>query len=123
MDPKERAARWKEYFIELLNADIPDNNTRRETHDGVEPMISEVTEEETHKAIGSLKNWKSPGSDRIPDELIKYGGKEMHYFMFRICQKIWKYEHLPTTWNKAVIIPLHKKAIKPSAKTIEEYLF
>lgn len=67
-------------------------------------MISELTEEETYKAIGSLKNWKSPGFDGIPGELIKYNGKEMHYFMFRICQMIWKDEHLPTTWNKAVII-------------------
>jgi len=38
-------------------------------------MISEMTEEETYKAIGSLKNWKSPGSDEIPGELINYGGK------------------------------------------------
>ncbi|KAL4148527.1 hypothetical protein QTP88_002756 [Uroleucon formosanum] len=103
MDPKEKAARWKEYFTELLNADIPDNITRRETHYGAEPMISELTEEETYKAIGNLKNWKSPGSDGIPSELIKYGGKDMHYFMIRICQKIWKDEHLPTTWNEALI--------------------
>jgi len=75
-------------------------------------MISEVTKKETYKAIGNLKNWKSPGSDGIPGELIKYGGKEMHYFMFRLCQKIWKDEHLPTTWNEAVIIPLHKKGDK-----------
>lgn len=76
-------------------------------------MISESTEEEIYKAIGNLKNWKSPGSDGIPGELIKYGGKEIHYFMFRICQKIWKDEHLSTTWNEAVIIiPLHKKGDK-----------
>jgi len=30
MDHKERAARWKEYFTELLKADIPDNIKRRE---------------------------------------------------------------------------------------------
>lgn len=28
-------------------------------------------------------------------ELIKYGGKEIHFFMFRLCQKIWNNEHLP----------------------------
>jgi len=55
MDPKERAARWKEYFIELLNADIPDNTMRRETHYGADPMISEVTEEETSR-IGNRQD-------------------------------------------------------------------
>jgi len=86
MDPKEKAARWKEYFIELLNADSPDNTTIRETHYGAESMINELTEEETYKAIGNLKNWKSPGSDGIPGELIMYGGKEMHYFMFKMSE-------------------------------------
>ncbi|KAL4126110.1 hypothetical protein QTP88_010339 [Uroleucon formosanum] len=98
--------------IAMEHIDSPDNTTIRETHYGAEPIINELTEEETYKAIGNLKNWKSPGSDGIPGELIKYGGKEMHYFMFRICQKIWKGEHLPTPWNEAVIIPLHKKGDK-----------
>lgn len=49
-------------------------------------MINELTEEETYKAIGNLKNWKSPGSDGIPGELIMYGGKEMHYFMFKMSE-------------------------------------
>lgn len=90
MDPKEKAARWKEYFIELLNADSPDSITIRETHYEAEPMINELTEEETYKAIGNLKNWKSPGSDGIPDELIKYGGKEMHYFMLKYVRRYGK---------------------------------
>lgn len=41
MDPEERATRGKEYFIELLNADIPDNATRRKNQYGAEPIISE----------------------------------------------------------------------------------
>jgi len=75
MDPKEKAARWKEYFIELLNENSPDNITIRETHYGAEPMVYELTEEETYKEISNLKNWKSPGSDGISGELIKYGRK------------------------------------------------
>jgi len=88
MDPKEKAERWKEYFTELFNADIPDNSTRRENLYGAEPMVREVTREEVNEAIKDLKNWKSLGSDEIPAELIKYGGKEMQNLFFRICQKI-----------------------------------
>lgn len=40
MDPKD-----------LLNADIPDNSTRRENLYEVEPMVSEVTQEEVNEAI------------------------------------------------------------------------
>lgn len=42
-----------------------------------------MTQEENYKAIISLRIWKAPGSDEIPAELIMYGGKEMHYFMFQ----------------------------------------
>lgn len=36
--------------------------------------------------------------------------------MFKICQNIWKEERLPKTWNKAVIIPMHKKGDKINYK-------
>lgn len=48
---------------------------RRENHYRTELMISEVTQEKTYKAIGSLKYWKALGSDEIPAALIKYSGK------------------------------------------------
>jgi len=70
-----------------------------------------VTEEDTYKVIDSLKNLKSPGIDEIPSELIKCDRKEMHYFIFKLCQKIWK-EHPPKTWNEAIILLLHKKGDK-----------
>jgi len=70
MDPKEKAERWKEYFIELLNADIPTNSMRRENLYGVEPMVSEVTQEGVNKTIKSLKNWKSSESYKVPAELL-----------------------------------------------------
>jgi len=46
-----------------------------------------------------LKNWKTTGSDRIPAELIKYGGLELH---------IWNEPKLPEEWNKAIVIPVYK---------------
>lgn len=61
---------------------------RREKRYNTEPMISEVTEEEVYKAINTFKNWKSPGSDEVPSEFIKYSGKEMHSFMFKLCHKV-----------------------------------
>jgi len=91
---------------------VPANPTVGKIFQRAEPMLNEVTQEESDKAIASLKNWKAPGSDSIPSELIKYGGKQLHCAIFKICQKIWKDERVPTSWNEAIIIPLHKKGDK-----------
>jgi hypothetical protein len=64
------------------------NQTVGITFQRAQPMVNEVTQEETDKVIASLKNWKAPGSNSIPSELIKYGSKQLHYAMFKICQKI-----------------------------------
>lgn len=75
MEPKLNAIRWEEYFKELLSAEVPVNPVVGKTFHRAEPMLNEVTQEETDKAIAILKNWKAPGSDSIPSELIKYGGQ------------------------------------------------
>jgi len=90
MEPELKAIRWEEYFKELLNAEVPVNPTVGTTFQRAEPILNEVTQEETDKPIASLKNLKAPGSDSIPSELIKYGGKQLHYAMFKICLKIWR---------------------------------
>jgi len=48
MNPKERGPSWKEYFVKFLNADILNNLMRMKKWYSAEPMISEVTEEETY---------------------------------------------------------------------------
>ncbi|VVC26420.1 Hypothetical protein CINCED_3A004774, partial [Cinara cedri] len=66
---------------------------------------------EVKKAINSLKNWKAPGTDGIPAEPIKYGGERLYIYqaIYELCQKIWEDKKLPEKWNKAIVIPLHKK--------------
>jgi sorting nexin-29 len=66
--------------------------------------------------IANLKNWKAPGSDSIPSKLIKYWGKQLNYAMVKICQKIWRDEHVPMSWNEAIIISLYKKGDKTVCK-------
>jgi hypothetical protein len=74
--------------------------------------VKEISKEEVKEAIKNLKNWKAPGSDSIPSELIKYGGEDMYNFIFRICHRVWSEEVMPETWSEAIIIPLHKKGDK-----------
>jgi hypothetical protein len=102
MELSDKVETWKEYFIDLLNAEIlmdPIGNTQYQT---TEPMINNITLEEVKIAINSLNNRKAPGSDKILAELIKYGGEEMHKSTFKICQKIWEEERMPEDWKKAI---------------------
>lgn len=77
-------------------------------------MISDITLKEDKIAINIVNNWKAPGSDDIPAEIIKYGGKKMHKSIFKICLKIWrKNECLKINeWKKSIIIHIHKKGDK-----------
>jgi sorting nexin-29 len=75
----------------------------------VEPFTENISQEEVNVAVTGLKNWKVPGSDNIPAELMKFGGNNLQKVSFRLCDKM---RQMPTSWYKAVIIPLHKKGDK-----------
>jgi len=44
--------------------------------------------------------------------LIKYGGKEIRNFIFKVCQKTWHEKQMPSSWKEAIIMPLHKNGDK-----------
>jgi hypothetical protein len=56
-------------------------------------------------AIGELISYKCPGTDNIPDELIKAGG-ETYSEIHRLICCIWNKEELPQQWKKSVIVPI-----------------
>lgn len=109
MDPDLKARKWKEYLNELLNAEYAVNPILSTTSLMAKPILNEITQDETYKAIASLKTWKALGLENIPPELIKYEGKQLYYAMFKTCQKTWREERVPTSWNKTIIIPLQKR--------------
>lgn len=78
-------------------------------YERAKPQVVDVSLEEVKIAISCLKKWKAPGTDDIPAELIKYGGKELHITIFRLCQLLWNKRRVPETWNKAIIISLLNK--------------
>lgn len=43
MEPELKARRWKEYFKELLNVEVPVNPTVGTIFQKAEPMMNEVT--------------------------------------------------------------------------------
>ena len=49
--------------------------------------------------IEKLKSHKSPGIDPIPAELIKAGGRKIHYEIHKLIISVWNKEELPAEWK------------------------
>lgn len=109
MESDARTERWKGYFEKLLNSTMPTQPLVHNVYERAKPQVVNVSLEEVKIAISCLKKWKAPGTDDIPAELIKYGGKELHIIIFRLCQLIWNKRRVLETWDKAIIISLLNK--------------
>ena len=59
-------------------------------------------------AIEKLKTNKSPGTDQIPAELIKAGGRTICYEIRKLIISIWNKEELP----EESIVPIYEKGKK-----------
>ena len=55
-----------------------------------EPSVFEID-----LAIENLKSHKSPGNGKIPPELMKAGGRTIHYKIHKLIIAIWNKEELP----------------------------
>jgi hypothetical protein len=60
-------------------------------------------------AIGKLKSYKSPRTDRIPAELIKVGGETLYSEIHRLICCLWNKKDLPQQWKESIIVPICKK--------------
>ena len=63
-------------------------------------------------AIEKLKNYKSPGMDQIPAELIKAGGSTIRHEIYKLIISIWNEESMPEEWKESIIVPIYKKGDK-----------
>jgi hypothetical protein len=75
-DPQTILNRWIIFFNQVLNVHWL-HEVRQMDIQTAEPLMSEPSLVEVEIAIGKLKSYKSPGTDQIPAELIKAGGKTL----------------------------------------------
>jgi hypothetical protein len=86
--------RWKNYFSKLLNVHNVSGVKQIELHIA-ESLVPGSSHLEVEIAITKLKNYKSPGSDQIPAELIPVGGKISLTVIHKLINSIWNKEELP----------------------------
>jgi hypothetical protein len=101
-------AKWRNHFYQILNEhgfiDIRHNKVQK-----AEPLVPKPSAFEVEITIEKLKRHKSPGTDKIPAELIKVGGRAIrsqnHKFINSICNK----EEFPEQWKESIIVHVSKK--------------
>ena len=110
-DPKSIVNRWMKCFSQLLNVhegqDIEDVEIQTAEILVPEPNILEV-----EIAVEKLKMYKASGTDEIPAELIKRGGKPLLDKIHSLLCMIWEREVIPDQWKESIIVPIHKEGDK-----------
>lgn len=64
---------------------------RRKVENGEE----KIGIEKIREIIGRMKNGKAAGMDGIPEEVWKYGEKELERWAGEFCNKVWESEGWP----------------------------
>jgi hypothetical protein len=59
-----------------------------------------------------LKEYKLPGSDQIPAEMIEARGEILLSAVHKLISSVWNKEELPDQWKESVIVTVHKRGDK-----------
>jgi hypothetical protein len=73
------------------------------------PLVPGPSPLEGKIAIAKLNEYKSPGSDQIPAELIQAGGETVCPEIQKLIHSVWNEEELPDH-RKIIIVPIKKKS-------------
>ena len=125
--------RWERFFGNLLNAKSPalqpsiveKVQQRRKAPPPPPPearlqigepisLEAEPTYAETQKAVRAMVNWKAPGADSVPVELVKLDDPTREPVVLKhfhaILVRVWRGEEIQQEWKDATIKVLHKKS-------------
>lgn len=106
---------WREHFEDLLNQkttideEVLNSIPQRPIYEDMAdpPSLSEVCD-----TISAMRNNKAACPDRIPAEILKAGGVNLHQHIYVLIKKIWDLELIPSDLRDALIVILFKKGDK-----------
>jgi hypothetical protein len=58
--------------------------------------------------IEKLISHKSAGTNQIPAQVIKAGGRTIHCEIHKLIISIWNEEELPEEWKDSIIVTIYK---------------
>nr|VZH93026.1 unnamed protein product [Spirometra erinaceieuropaei] len=65
--------------------------------------------QETIRAVQQLSSGKAPGSDAIPAEVYKHGGRQLMDHLTALFQEMWRQGEVPQDFKDATIVHLYKR--------------
>jgi hypothetical protein len=107
-DSHSIVARWRKYFFHLLNVHGDSEVRQTEIHTA-EPLVPEPSVSEVEVGTEKLKRHTSPGTDQIPADLIKAGGRTIRSEIHKLINSIRNKENLPKQWKESITVPIYKK--------------
>ena len=109
---------WLNHFKSLNAEPQLDEVDRRNMHEmttgvqsqakNISVLDQEITDIEIYEAIKKSKNKKSPGVDRITNEMIKLTKNFMVPVLKKAFNVILNSGYFPGEWKKGIIVPIHK---------------
>ena len=105
---------WKEYKEELYDSKLERPEYKTTEND-------EKTLVEIFNAARGISNDKSPGSDGIPIELLKYGGNRTLPQVCQLIHRIYQQEQeIPEEWFESIFVEFPKSQEQKSVTSTEQ---
>lgn len=107
---------WSEYYRTLLTEDRDDFLEVQNREEEIDQRPPLITPEEVKKALGNMKNRKSPGPGGIYVELIKAAPGVLIEVLAHLFSKCLQGCEPPDEWKRAVITSIFKKGNRRDCK-------
>ena len=98
--------KWLQYYKELWTTS---DKHASDIMIDINELVDPITLDELLPIIQNAKNKKSPGSDNINMELIKYAPIPIYIRLLDFFNLCWRTGYIPEEWGIAKIIPIFKK--------------
>lgn len=107
-----------DHYAQVSNINIPDDR-KREVHDDrrntdqarpeEECMNKPFNMRELEEAMKTLREKKSPGPDKITNDMLLHLGTRAKKKLLDLFNNSWETGNVPQCWREADVIPIHKK--------------
>ena len=95
-----------------VQAELNHQKTNSDAQTTPECVNKDFSLQELNDALESLKNNKSPGPDKITNEMLQHLGPIAKAKLLEIYNNSWKKGQVPQIWKEANMMPVHKPGKK-----------